>query len=202
MKTENIRKWLKKNKIFFETIAATLLSIMALIVSCSQNKIAEKQTKLAEIQTEIAKDQLAQQKKLARIQQTAHWGELRNAIWKIFDQYPPSGTKTITSLPQEQQLEFFKRIRIILDSQIKNPVLIEKKQCLGCWRNAVSAAKIYSDILSKTDVSSMQDAIIASANGILKDVGYVWQELILKSDEVSPTGGRPKLEGEKIKDNN
>lgn len=81
-----------------------------------------------------------------------------------------------------------------MDSQIKNPVLIGNKQCLGHWRNAISSAKIMADILSKTKVSKMQDVIIKSAGGILSDVMYVWKELVLDSYEVSATGGRPKPE--------
>jgi len=38
-----IRTWLKTNKIFFETVAAALLSIMAWQVSCTQAKIAKNQ---------------------------------------------------------------------------------------------------------------------------------------------------------------
>jgi hypothetical protein len=45
MKTRN---WLKKNKIFFETIAAVLLSFMAILVSCSQSEIAKNQLILSE----------------------------------------------------------------------------------------------------------------------------------------------------------
>lgn len=42
------RDWLEKNKIFFETIAAILLSTMALSVSCTQSKIARNQLILSE----------------------------------------------------------------------------------------------------------------------------------------------------------
>lgn len=197
-----IRNWLNRNKIFFETVAVVLLSVMAIIISYVQVDIARKQTELIEIQTEIAQKEFESKLKKERIEKTAHWGELRNALWKIFDLYPPSGTESIRSLSQKQQLLFFKKIREILDSQIKNPVLIEDKQCLGYWRNAISAAKTYSYILSGANALELQDAIIASANGILKDVGYVWTELILQSDEVSPTGGRPTIKKENIEGKN
>lgn len=42
------RDWLQKNKIFFETFAAISLSIMALLVSSSQYKIAKSQLILSE----------------------------------------------------------------------------------------------------------------------------------------------------------
>ncbi|MBL7131433.1 MAG: hypothetical protein ISS45_08555 [Candidatus Omnitrophica bacterium] len=42
------RDWLEKNKIFFETFAAISLSIMALLLSCTQSKIARHQLILSE----------------------------------------------------------------------------------------------------------------------------------------------------------
>ena len=42
-----LSNWLKKNKIFFETITATLLAIMAIFVSCTQTKIARNQMALS-----------------------------------------------------------------------------------------------------------------------------------------------------------
>jgi hypothetical protein len=50
---------LERNKIFFETLAAILLSAMAIMVSCQSNRIASVQMKLAERQTAIA-DELSQ----------------------------------------------------------------------------------------------------------------------------------------------
>jgi len=220
---DKFRIWLNENKIFFETIAAFLLSLMAIIISVVQiniaNKqtkltedqaqmtkrqfdreeklsdiqigIANKQTKLAEIQTQIAQRQFEREERHADIEKSANWGELRNAMWKILEQFPPTGTETIRSFPQEYQLLLFKNIRTILDSQIKNPVLIENRDCLGYWRNAISGAKVMVDILSKTDMSNEQGIIVAKANGILKDVLYVWKKLVLNSKEVSATGGRP-----------
>ena len=220
---DKIRNWLTKNKIFFETIAAALLSLMAIIISIvqitiaykqtelteeqaqmtkhkfdheerladMQIRIANKQTQLAEIQTQIARKQLRSEEKHADIEKSANWGELRNAIWKFFEQFPPSGIETLKSFPQENQLLFFKNIRTILDSQIKNPVLIENRNCLGYWRNAISGAKSMVEMLSKTDMSNHQDSVVAVATGIFKDMSYVWNKLIMDSKEVSPAGGRP-----------
>lgn len=51
------RSWLEEHKIFFETIAATLISIMAVIVSYQQIKTSEKQNLILEQQTDINKKQ-------------------------------------------------------------------------------------------------------------------------------------------------
>lgn len=40
------RDWLEKNKIFFETITAVFLAIMAIVVSFEANQIASYQTKI------------------------------------------------------------------------------------------------------------------------------------------------------------
>ena len=207
------RNWLTINKVFFETIAASLLSLMAIILSIAQiiisNKqtdlnviqtevakkqlvLTSKQTDLTSIQTEIAQQQLTMAKQQARIQQSAAWGELRNAMWEIMDQYPPSGTNALNSLSVDQKVEWLRKIRTILDSQIKNPVLIQNKECLGYWRNAISSANSGADILDKTDMSTMADFFLSNANSILKDTLYVWESIILKSNEVSATGGLPQ----------
>lgn len=70
-----VRTWLTRNKIFFETLSATLLAAMAFTVSFIANdisadsnaiarlqtKLAERQTELAELQTTIALQQVLPQ---------------------------------------------------------------------------------------------------------------------------------------------
>jgi hypothetical protein len=51
---EALRTGLAHNKIFFETIAASALAFMAIVVSVIQLNISDKQTRLAELQTKIA----------------------------------------------------------------------------------------------------------------------------------------------------
>jgi len=48
MKIQSIRNGLKRNKIFFETVTATALSVMAIIISCQANKIASYQLALSQ----------------------------------------------------------------------------------------------------------------------------------------------------------
>lgn len=61
---DKVRRFLERNKIYFETIAATLLSIMALVVSCSQTEIARKQTALSEKQTLLLEKQLERESRV------------------------------------------------------------------------------------------------------------------------------------------
>lgn len=64
-KMKRLNNWLKKNKIFFETLAASLLSAMAIIVSVAQTKTAFRQTQLLDLQTQIAEAQALPQFELA-----------------------------------------------------------------------------------------------------------------------------------------
>ena len=53
-----MKNWLIKNKIYFEIVVATLLAIMAVVVSISQFYIASQQTKLITAQLEVVKTQI------------------------------------------------------------------------------------------------------------------------------------------------
>src|SRR5690348_12691261 len=61
----SFRTWLKRNKIVFETVAATLLSGMALIVGTAQWTTASRQTELLNLQTRIAEAQALPQFEIA-----------------------------------------------------------------------------------------------------------------------------------------
>jgi hypothetical protein len=54
---EPVLNWLNTNKIWFETVTASLLSLMAVILSVAQSCTASKQTKLMSLQTQIAEAQ-------------------------------------------------------------------------------------------------------------------------------------------------
>lgn len=54
---EALRNWLTRNKIFFETIAATFLTGMAIIVSWQQTRLAKQQNQLIAQQTRLAEQQ-------------------------------------------------------------------------------------------------------------------------------------------------
>lgn len=60
-----IRDWLKTNKIWFETVTASLLSLMAVIVSVAQSCTASKQTELMRLQTQVAEAQALPQFEVA-----------------------------------------------------------------------------------------------------------------------------------------
>ena len=55
--TENLRKFLERNKAWFETAAASLLSLMAIVVAVAQACTASRQTDLMALQTRITEAQ-------------------------------------------------------------------------------------------------------------------------------------------------
>jgi hypothetical protein len=185
----NLRDWLNRNKIFFETIAAFLLSLMAILISFYQVKIGSDQTELLQAQTQYNKRQIEIIESKEKVEKTGRWGELRNTMWAIMDLYPTNGVNSLKHLSKEQKINWNRKMRLLLDSQIDNPVLIENKNCLGFWRNAISRTKSLEALIN----SSIDDEIIINLmGGILNDIAFVWKELVLDSDEVSPTGGKPE----------
>jgi hypothetical protein len=60
-----VRTWLTANKILFETLAASLLSLMAIIISVAQTRTASEQTSLLTLQTRIAEAQALPQFEIA-----------------------------------------------------------------------------------------------------------------------------------------
>jgi hypothetical protein len=112
-------------------------------------------------------------------------------MWEIFDLYAPNGIKTLEKLSINEKVAWKYKVRKLLDSQIDNPVLLENKNCLGFWRNAISTAKI----IPYAPATFVEQRFIVEAESILKDISYVWEKLVLDSDEISATGGKPeKLE--------
>ncbi|MCI0618744.1 hypothetical protein L0244_37685, partial [bacterium] len=96
----------------------------------------------------FAWQQMQDAKRMEAIQKTANWGELRNNMWEILDQFPPSGIDALRTFSVDNKRLWMHNIRKLLDSKIKNPVLIEDKQCLGYWRNAISTTKTSFELLS------------------------------------------------------
>lgn len=136
--------------------------------------------------------QMLESSRSRRVEHTGRWGELRNVMWDVFDQYPPKGAQALDVLPPQQQIAWLRNMRKLLDSQISNPVLIQDQECLGHWRNAISSVKTAADLLERVDAQAAERFFGRAAAAVLADVGHVWEKLVLESSEVSPTGGRPQ----------
>lgn len=139
----------------------------------------------------LAQENLKLIKEENRIKKTADWGRLRNTMWNLTD-LTSSGFEGYLGLENLSLKEKQKRSILIwelLNTEIGNPVLIENKRCLGYWRNAISKAKMLKDISLYDDIK-FSDQI----SSLMHDIMIVWVELVLDSDEVSATGGKPPNE--------
>lgn len=94
-----------------------MLPLLRIAGDGTEHSLSDARGRLAaefsEIQTKIAQRQFEREERLAKVESTANWGELRNAMWNILDQFPPSGIETIRSMPQEYQLSLFKKLRTL-----------------------------------------------------------------------------------------
>jgi hypothetical protein len=127
---EKIKEWLTNNKIFFESIAATLLSLMAILVSFLQWQISDKEYKILERKEGIYRE--------------ADFTKLKNSINEILFSFPPNFARKISvEYSEEQQIEFFERLSKQLDLQAENTFLIENPEALMYWRQASKHIKAY-----------------------------------------------------------
>ena len=122
------------------------------------------------------------------LEQRRQWTELRNTMWEIMEQYPPSGIELLRSLPSNQRAEWITQIRRLLNAQGTNQVLMTNEECLAHWRNATATAMIAN---SMQHVDTTSEIFTHQASSIMKDVMFVWEKLVLDSGEVSATGGLP-----------
>ena len=49
---------------------------------------------------------LQQRQRTEAIERRRQWTDLRNTIWELLDQYPPSGVESLRALPPEQRVEW------------------------------------------------------------------------------------------------
>jgi hypothetical protein len=134
---------------------------------------------------------LQQAKHSEELLQRREWTELRNTIWDIMDQYPPSGVESLRLLPIEERIRWGIQIRRLLNAQGTNQVLLENEECLAHWRNAIAAERTLGDFLPMSFGLGNDSMFVKMATSMLVDVGFVWDKLVLQSKEVSPTGGLP-----------
>lgn len=76
MGSARIRKWLENNKVWFETVAATLIAIMAIIVSVAQWSVMEKQSLIAERQYQSGIDPVISI-------EIEDFGVVKNGVYKL-----------------------------------------------------------------------------------------------------------------------
>lgn len=187
--------FLETNKIFFETVAATALSIMAVLLSVNGNSIANKQSQLLTRQMLIEEKRLEREQRMEQYQNTSDWTALRDVLWNILDLNPGTGFEDMKNFPLEFFVQYFHQFKILLDSQSSNPILINDQESLKNWREAIGSVKASQNILKKLVSNSnknlneeMKEALIGSLTIANSKVVNVWAKLILNSNEVAAIG--------------
>jgi hypothetical protein len=172
------KKCLEENKIYFETIAATLLSIMAILLSCFQGCLAQKEYSIL-VQNEA-------------VQKTVNWGVLRNTIWQTQEMYPWQGKPAFIIRNNLQLNNWAKRMLYLLNKEIDNPALIINKKCLKHWRRAISRLELLKDTNlyennNDNEPNEVHDYVVNDVYIIRKDIDFVYAVLISASDEPQAT---------------
>ena len=148
------------------TITATLLSIMAITISYYQYKVASEQTKmiaeqtklmklqtdnaiiqtqinnkqktLMEEQNKVAAQELKNAESIEQMRRIGEWQELKKTIDEIFwNVYPHSGFAGLRKIGKEDRLKWLLSLQEKLESQSKNPIILQNKEYLTEWRKAI-----------------------------------------------------------------
>lgn len=170
------------------SVVNRVLAIAALIISLFNVIYARQQTLVRQRDLEIQEQRL-------HAEMTAEWDELRQTMLDILVS-APLGIDALATLSRQEKIEWMRQQEELLNSQAGNPVLISDELSLGHWRNAMASARTTRMVLEIDSVGSetADSLFVASAKSIFKDVALVWERLVLESDQVSPTGGRPDSE--------
>ena len=75
------------------------------------------------------------------LERTANWEEAKEAMLEIIEKFPHPGVKVLRTYPPELKQTFMRDILLALSFQTSNPVLLEDRECLVRWRNAMSTAQ-------------------------------------------------------------
>jgi hypothetical protein len=139
--------------------------------------------------------QADQARQKAATERTANWTRFHGAcldMFDILDSKTPRGIEAFESLAASKKSFMFAQLRRIIAQQSTNPVLIENKECLGYWRNMESSAWTAIGFLELgPDDATVRDQIQHMFSSIGTDLAHVWDKMVLRSGEISATGGRP-----------
>lgn len=220
-----------------ETIAATLLSLMAVIISYYQYEVASEQTKLIaeqtkfmklqtdnaivqteinnkqkllmEEQTKVAAQELKNAESIGQMRKIGEWQELKKTIDDIFfNVYPHSGFEGLRKLGKEERYKWFLSLQEKLETQSKNPIILQNPKYLSEWRKAIEAARLgtrtfnpnesiyvgteedpdnkaYTKLITlhpKDPDKAIEDLFVGYGEGIHQHVVSVWKSAIRDSD--------------------
>jgi len=120
---QQVRTWLSRNAVFFQTIASVLLSAAAILVSWLQLNTAN-------IQADVAQRQLSQQRRDAAITKARDWAALRELLRPIIERYPALGgleIPALKNLSRQDKIKWLSEMEALVSSLGGNPILVASR---------------------------------------------------------------------------
>jgi len=123
----SLKEWLKENKIYFETIAALLLSIMAVIISYQQVVISQEQTSLLRNQKILVDREIKTKILSYKVEYAQERAKLRNLIQKLDAELflHNFNIDFVLNMSRKQQLEWIDKLEVYLQPILINQAMIE-----------------------------------------------------------------------------
>ena len=144
-------------------------------------------------QTDVVSRELEIIEQKYNVELTASWESIRYTMQEVLMSGPQEGYIGFAQFSAENKIEWLHSTEVLLRSQTSNPVLIGDTLSLGYWRNALSCSYTARMILQANSFleEEADSFFVRSSSSILRDVSFVWERLVLDSNQISPTGGRP-----------
>ena len=156
--------WLKTNKIWFETLAAVLLSLAAILVSVlqlhastRQNAIADKQSDLLAIQIEIAKADNTRQEREDALSKQVAWYDLRDLCRQILKEFQslPLGPGTTPDdynilserMSGDEMIAWLDRVVIMWAKLGRNRIITENPEFNSAYMKCQLGVQLQSNII-------------------------------------------------------
>jgi len=127
--------------------------------------------------------QNVQLEKRVQVEKLRDWGKLRSTMYDILDLEPAKGEPDFVTYSPEDALDFSRKIRKLLDSEIGNQYLAQNHDCLVNWRSAMSLAKlIYENAEHFESKESFSMVFNFWAKNLINQVYEIWKKIILDSE--------------------
>jgi hypothetical protein len=190
-----LREFLTRNKIFFETVAAFLLSAMAILLSYLQWHVTNNQTDLIKIQTNLSKSQtqvveqeLIQNRRERAISKAKAWTDLNKSLKLIRYKFTPNmvgrelpGLKNYT---YRERLKWLTNLESLIYPLGSNTVLIESKHNYERFLSILTELDMEIRLIREGD--PLPDLFYKVAERIYLHVMNMWIDLGMFRNSYAP----------------
>jgi len=124
--------------------------------------------------------QIQENRKLSRIEYISNYEKFRKSTEELMRF--SIDKEQFSSLSDDIRLQIAKRALLLIESEINNPVVIEKEEAFAHWRNALNGTRLL--IKFKDIFYSDKDKFIDTFYSIEKDVFKVHELIVFRNDPV------------------